>query len=70
MLVHQDAVTFVHSHPSEKSVDPNIALSFLVRPPKPGLYRGWLQFQRDGTVVTADFILETVGQAVSPAIGQ
>jgi hypothetical protein len=51
MLVHEDGVTFVHSHPDE-----NGGLNFLSRFPKPGLYRGWLQFKRNGRVCTADFL--------------
>lgn len=57
MLIHQDGVTFVHSHPDE--TDPNNGhngtLTFLARLPKPGWYRGWLQFQRGGKVETASF---------------
>ena len=57
MLVHEDAVTFVHSHPDEDGT-----LRFLSRFPKPGLYRGWLQFKRHGRIWTADFVFraETV----------
>jgi hypothetical protein len=60
ILIHQDAVTFVHSHPDERL--PNVGrdgnVPFLVRFPKPGLYRGWSQFQRHGTIHTSDFIVE------------
>jgi hypothetical protein len=51
MLVHEDAATFVHSHPGEDG-----GLNFLARFPKPGLYHGWLQFKRGGRVWTAEFI--------------
>jgi hypothetical protein len=30
---------------------------FLARFPKPGLYRGWGQFQRAGRVLTVDFVV-------------
>ncbi len=57
ILIHEDGTTFVHSHPDE--TDPqngkNGSLSFLARLPKPGLYRGWVQFQRDNAVHTAPF---------------
>jgi hypothetical protein len=60
MLIHQDAVTFVHSHPDD--TDPsnghNGSLTFLARFPKPGVYRAWLQFQRAGKVHTAAFTWE------------
>ena len=57
MLIHEDAATFVHSHPTGES-----SLEFLARFPKPGLYRGWLQFRRAGEVRTADFIFRAEGQ--------
>ncbi len=60
ILIHEDGVTMVHSHPDER--DANVGkdgiVPFLSRFPKPGLYRGWAQFQRAGKVLTADFILE------------
>ncbi|MCW3097388.1 MAG: putative lipoprotein [Chthonomonadaceae bacterium] len=64
MLIHEDGTTFVHSHPDES--DPTNghqgALTFLARFPKPGFYRGWLQFQRGGTVETATFTWEVRGE--------
>jgi hypothetical protein len=55
MIVHEDAVTFVHSHP-ERDLEPQSGeLRFLCRLPKPGVYRGWLQFRRFGRVQTAEF---------------
>jgi hypothetical protein len=63
MLIHQDGVTFVHCHPDES--DPNNghhgALTFLARFPKPGTYRGWLQYQRAGKVETATFTWDVKG---------
>jgi hypothetical protein len=60
LLVHQDAETFAHAHPDER--EPGLGkdgrIPFLVRLPKPGLYRGWLQFQRGGRVFTAELALE------------
>lgn len=56
LLIHEDAETFAHAHPDER--EPGLGkdgrISFLVRLPKPGLYRGWLQFQRGGRVLTAE----------------
>ncbi|MEP7271273.1 MAG: hypothetical protein ABI882_07190 [Acidobacteriota bacterium] len=60
ILIHEDAQTFVHSHPDER--DPENGkhgiLSFLSRPPKPGTYRLWIEFKRDGKVNVAEFIVE------------
>jgi len=71
MLVHQDSVTFVHSHPDER--DPlagrDGTVPFLVRFPKAGIYRGWSQFKRKGRIITADFILE-VRDAAEPGAAQ
>lgn len=53
ILIHEDAATFVHSHPTHEAVT-NGELRFLSRLPKPGAYRGWLQFQRSGKVITHD----------------
>jgi hypothetical protein len=60
ILIHQDGVTFVHSHPDERlpEVGRNGTVPFLVRFPKSGLYRGWSQFQRNGNILTSDFIVE------------
>jgi hypothetical protein len=53
ILIHEDAATFVHSHPTHEAVTDG-ELRFLSRLPKPGAYRGWLQFQRSGKVITHD----------------
>jgi len=55
LMVGQDATTFVHSHPDETDTPGQV--TFLTRLPKPGLYRAWAQFQRNGVVHTASFIL-------------
>lgn len=64
ILIHQDGVSFVHSHTDE--TDPmngkNGSLTFLGRFPKAGLYRGWLQFQRGGQVHTATFVVDVKGK--------
>ena len=65
ILVNQDAQTFVHSHPDESIATNgrNGKLTFLVRFPKPGLYRGWVQFQRDGQIRTMPFVVHTTEEA-------
>lgn len=49
MIVHEDAATFVHSHPVDDT-----SMDFLVRLPKPGTYKAWLQFRR-GSLYTREF---------------
>jgi len=53
ILIHEDAESFVHSHPTDQTASAG-ELRFLARLPKPGQYRGWLQFQQDGKVLTHD----------------
>lgn len=57
VLVNQDGTTYVHSHPDDALADDarNGVVSFSARFAKPGLYRCWAQFQRNGTVITTDF---------------
>lgn len=57
ILIHQDTETFVHSHP-EETAQPSADISFQARLPKPGLYKAWLQFQVDGVVHTASFVVQ------------
>lgn len=60
ILVHEDGLSFVHSHPDEldEKQGRDGRLAFLARFPKPGRYRAWVQVQREGTVHTAPFVVE------------
>ncbi len=60
LMVHEDAQTFVHAHPDEREADngKHGRLTFLARPPKAGLYRVWLELQRNGKMERANFIIE------------
>ena len=64
ILVEQDAATFVHCHPDE--TDPmnghKGSLTFNVRFPKAGVYKGWIQFQRAGKVSTAAFVVRATAK--------
>jgi hypothetical protein len=53
ILIHEDGETFVHSHPMDETVTGG-EIRFAARLPKPGAYRGWLQFQRAGKVITQE----------------
>ena len=63
LLIHEDAETFAHAHPDER--EPGLGrggrIPFLVRLPRPGLYRGWLQFRRGGRVFTVELAVRSVG---------
>jgi hypothetical protein len=56
IAIHQDALTFVHAHPDETKP----GFVFQARFPKPGLYRVWLQFKRNGQLITAEFTIQAV----------
>ncbi len=61
MMIHVDGQTFVHCHPDERkpivAEGTTVTVPFLARFPKPGLYRGWGQFQHGGRLLTADFLV-------------
>jgi hypothetical protein len=64
VLIHQDAATFVHSHPSEGLPTSNESsafagiIMFSTHFPKPGLYKAWLQVQYVGKVLTFPFVIQ------------
>ena len=58
MAVTEDGKTLVHSHPVEGSAS-NGSLAFLVRLPREGKYKAWLEVQSGGKVYTGPF--EIVG---------
>jgi hypothetical protein len=60
LLIHEDAQTFVHAHPDESGT-----LTFLTRFPKPGTYRGWLQYQKSGEVQTVTLTCMQIRLAVA-----
>ena len=59
ILIHADGETFVHSHPDEleSTNGKGGMVRFLARFPKEGMYRGWIQLQRAGTVHTGSLLL-------------
>jgi len=52
LLIHEDSQTFVHAHPDDSG-----SLTFLARFPKPGAYRGWLQYRTPGQLHTVTLSL-------------
>lgn len=62
MIVHRDGQTFVHSHPAEDAASAALIrrgeVRFTARFPKPGVYKAWGQFQRNGRVLTLPFVFE------------
>jgi hypothetical protein len=60
LLVTRDGETFAHSHPDDREpgVGKDGRIPFLVRLPRAGPYKGWLQFQRRGKVETLEVALD------------
>ena len=48
---------YAHAHPVEKLSGPG-AVQFMVHFSKPGIYKGWCQFQRGGKVFDVPFVVE------------
>ena len=59
VIINEDGKEYVHSHPvSNAKTAPNGAVEFTAHFPKPGIYKAWGQFQRNGTVFTVPYVLE------------
>jgi Heavy metal binding domain len=66
IMVEVGSKAFVHTHPSVADGKFDIHTTF----EKPGTYRGWLQFQTDGKLHTADFVIKVAeGQATTGGDG-
>ena len=61
---------YVHAHPlSESKTAPDGVVEFAAHFPKPGIYKAWGQFQRDGSVFTVPFVMEHKGGKPMPHAG-
>jgi hypothetical protein len=67
LLLHEDAETFAHAHPDdrERGVGEGGRVPFLVRLPRPGSYKGWLQVQRKEKVETVEVEIVAVAPDAS-----
>lgn len=62
VIISSDGREYVHAHPlSEAQTAPDGAVEFAAHFPKPGIYKAWGQFQRDGSVFTVPFVMEHKG---------
>jgi hypothetical protein len=56
LLVKSDLTDAVHGHPEgQGQALPTVTFEPLI--PAPGTYKLWVQFQRNGRVITAPFVL-------------
>jgi len=53
VVISEDTKNYLHVHPDVSNGRLDLHTTFET----PGIYRGWLQFQTNGTVHTADFVL-------------
>jgi hypothetical protein len=64
VIISEDRTEFVHSHPHEEGAEHGAAtkggpkVDFEAHFKKPGLYKGWAQFQHMGKVVTVPFTFQ------------
>jgi hypothetical protein len=60
ILISNDTPIFVHSHPEpgDEQASRDGTLIFQARFPRPGVYKGWVQFQRSGQLFTLPFVLQ------------
>ena len=58
VVLRTETFDYLHVHPEVENGNLDLHTTF----EKPGIYRGWLQFQTDGKVHAADFVIN-VGQA-------
>ncbi|MBI4879857.1 MAG: hypothetical protein HY812_09405 [Planctomycetes bacterium] len=72
VIISQDLESFVHSHPHEEGAEhagggeggPRV--DFEAHFQRPGLYKGWAQFQHSGKVITAPFTFEVMRGDAGP----
>ena len=53
VIIHSDAAHYMHVHPEVEGGKLDLHATF----EETGMYRGWLQFQTEGKVHTADFVI-------------
>ncbi len=53
LAASSDLIDLIHNHPFIADGGPNLQFNMIF--PRPGIYRVWVQFQRDGVVNTAQF---------------
>jgi hypothetical protein len=59
VVISADGEQYVHAHPADASTSaPDGKVSFQAHFTKPGLYKGWGQFQRHEQVYTVPFVIE------------
>lgn len=67
VILHEGNLQFIHAHPTEDPTKPQTGkVNFVVDFPEAGKYKVFTQFQKDGKVITTDFVVSVIqGQANS-----
>jgi len=63
VVISEDTQDYLHVHPDVSKGRLDLHTTFA----KPGIFRGWLQFQTNGTIHTADFVLNVQKGATEKA---
>jgi len=70
VFISQDGTRYLHGHPAEEhgageahdhgpvAKRGGPVVTFSIRFPSPGVYKGWAQFKHQGRILTADFVVE------------
>jgi uncharacterized membrane protein len=73
IIISQDTQTFMHCHPEQllsptrdARAGPDIPFGTIF--PKPGLYKIWGQFRRDGKMLTIDFVVDVKSSLLPPKL--
>lgn len=70
VILREGDLQFIHGHPVESAMDRQTGVvHFMVGFPESGKYKVFLQFQRDGNVSTADFVVDVAQGAPSETGG-
>jgi hypothetical protein len=60
VIISEDTRQYLHTHPLEPPYAPPItgpSVTFHTQFPRPGLYKVWPQFNHDGRILTAEFVI-------------
>jgi hypothetical protein len=68
VILREDTLDFIHAHPIETSTNQNGKVAFLVTLPAEGKYKAFTQFQKDGGVFTADYVVSAADGPSAPGL--
>jgi hypothetical protein len=69
VILSEDSKDFLHAHPLEEKPQGDGRVSAHTTFPRAGLYKAWVQLQRNQKVITVPFVLNVSGASAAPAPG-